>query len=104
MQNCTDEEVRLAVEQGNTFCLYVYTPMCGTCQVSSKILMVSLKLVPQLMEREMNIHFFPNLARQYEIESVPCLLLFKNGQLQDKIYAFQSVPYIYSVLTGLLND
>ena len=30
MQNCTDEEVKLAVEQGNTFCLYVYTPMCGT--------------------------------------------------------------------------
>ena len=104
MQNCTDEEVKLAVEQGNTFCLYVYTPMCGTCQVASKILMVSLELVPQLMARKMNINFFPDLAKQYEIESVPCLLLFKNGQFQEKIYAFQSVPYIYSVLKGLLND
>ena len=104
MQNCTDEEVKLAVEQGNTFRLYVYTPMCGTCQVASKILMVSLELVPQLMARKMNINFFPDLAKQYEIESVPCLFLFKNGQFQEKIYAFQSVPYIYSVLKGLLND
>jgi thioredoxin 1 len=104
MQNCTDEEVKLAVEQGNTFCLYVYTPMCGTCQVASKILMVSLELVPQLMARKMNINFFPDLAKRYEIESVPCLLLFKNGQFQEKIYAFQSVPYIYSVVKGLLND
>ena len=46
----------------------------------------------------MNINFFPEIAKQYEIESVPCLLLFKKGSLQNKIYAFQSVPYIYGLL------
>ena len=51
MQEWTEAEVKLAVEQGKTFCLYVYTPMCGTCQVASKILTVSFELVPQLMAR-----------------------------------------------------
>jgi thioredoxin 1 len=101
MKDWTDTEVKLAVDQGNIFCLYVYTPMCGTCQVASKMLTVSLELLPKLMSGKMNINFFPNIAEQYEIESVPCLLLFKEGQLLNKIYAFQSVPYVYSLLKEL---
>lgn len=101
MQEWTETEVNLALDQGGTFCLYVYTPMCGTCQVASKILTVSLELVPQLLVGKMNINFFPDMARQYEIESVPCLLIFEQGKLLNKIYAFQSVPYIYSLLKKL---
>ena len=101
MQEWTEVEVRHAIDQDRTFCLYMYTPMCGTCQVASKILTVSLELVQQLEAGKMNINFFPDLAREYEIESVPCLLIFKNGSLHNKIYAFQSVPYIYSLLKEL---
>ena len=101
MQEWTETKVNLTLDQGSTFCLYVYTPMCGTCQVASKILTVSLELVPQLLVGKMNINFFPDMARQYEIESVPCLLIFEQGKLLNKIYAFQSVPYIYSLLKKL---
>ncbi len=101
MQEWTEAEMKLAVDQGKTFCLYVYTPMCGTCQVASKILTVSLDLLPQLEVGKMNINFFPEVARQYEIESVPCLLIFNKGSLRNKIYAFQSVPYIYGLLKNL---
>lgn len=104
MQDWTETDVKLAVEQGSTFCLYVYTPMCGTCQVASKILTVSLELVPQLLVGKMNINFFPNMAMQYAIESVPCLLIFKQGKLLSKVYAFQSVPYIYNLLKNILNN
>lgn len=101
MQEWTETKVNLILDQGSTFCLYVYTPMCGTCQVASKILTISLELVPQLLVGKMNINFFPDIARQYEIESVPCLLIFEQGILLNKIYAFQSVPYIYSLLKKL---
>ena len=104
MQEWTETEVQLAVDQGKTFCLYVYTPMCGTCQVASKILTVSIELVPQLLVGKMNLNFFPDMAVKYEIESVPCLLIFKEGKWINKVYAFQSVPYIYNLLKNLLND
>lgn len=103
MQDWMDKDVQVAVEQNKTFCLYVYTPMCGTCQVASKMLTVSLELLPQLLVGKMNLNFFPNIAKHYEIESVPCLLMFKEGQLRDKMYAFQSVPYVYSVLQQLAS-
>lgn len=44
------------------------------------------------------MNYVQTIAESYEIESVPCLLLFKEGQLRKKIYAFQSVPYLYGVL------
>lgn len=103
MNEWTDMEVKQAADLHSTFCLYVYTPMCGTCQVASKILTVSLELVPTALVGKMNLNFFPNMAKQFEIESVPCLLIFKDGQLLNKIYAFQSVPYIYSLLKSLQN-
>lgn len=103
MQEWTETEVKLAVDQGSTFCLYLYTPMCGTCQVASKILTVSLELFPQLLIGQMNLNFSPNIAIQYEIESVPCLLIFKEGKITNKTYAFHSVPYIYDLLKNVTN-
>ncbi|MFE4427531.1 thioredoxin family protein [Peribacillus butanolivorans] len=98
MQEMKEEDCRLAVEEGETFCLYLYTPLCGTCQVASRMLTISLELFPDLKAGKMNMNYVQTIAESYEIESVPCLLLFKEGQLWKKIYAFQSVPYLYGVL------
>lgn len=93
-----DEELELAIEDKRNFCLYLYTPLCGTCQVASRMLTVTLELVPGLTAGKMNMNYVRFLAERYEIESVPCLLIFKEGEVQDKIYAFQSVPYLYGLL------
>ncbi|WP_285768368.1 thioredoxin family protein [Peribacillus sp. SI8-4] len=98
MQEWNEEACRVAIENGETFCLYLYTPLCGTCQVASKMLEISLQLFPEMMAGKMNMNYVQTMAETYEIESVPCLLLFKEGQLDKKIYAFQSVPYLYGLL------
>ncbi|MFB5282965.1 thioredoxin family protein [Peribacillus sp. Hz7] len=104
MQDWTETDVQAAARQGDTFCVYAYTPMCGTCQVASKMLTVALELVPQLTIGKMNVNFFPSIAKHCEIESVPCLLLYKEGKLIQKIYAFQSVPYLYTTLKEFLDN
>ncbi|MGE7876135.1 thioredoxin family protein [Peribacillus muralis] len=101
MQEWKEEACNLAIENGETFCLYLYTPLCGTCQVASKMLDISLQLFPEMMAGKMNMNYVQGMAETYEIESVPCLLLFKGGQLHEKIYAFQSVPYLYGLLKEL---
>lgn len=98
MEEWTEEEFTRAVDEGNTFSLYLYTPLCGTCQVASRMLTISLELFPEMKAGKMNMNYVQTLAEQYEIESVPCLLLFKDGKLTKKIYAFQSVPYLYGLL------
>jgi thioredoxin-like negative regulator of GroEL len=44
---------------------------------------------------KVNLNFYPEMAKQFEVESVPCLLLIKDGDVIDQIYAFQSVPFLY---------
>ncbi|OLN22589.1 thiol reductase thioredoxin [Domibacillus antri] len=75
--------------------LYAYTPMCGTCQVAGRMLDVVEAMNIDVPLERINLNYYEDLAREFEIESVPCLLLFSNGKLKKKIYAFQSVPYIY---------
>ncbi len=77
---------------------YLYTPMCGTCQVASKMLEVVEALLPNVQIGKANLNYTENLAIEQQIESVPCLLIAENGQIRDKIYAFQSVPHLYGRL------
>ncbi|PLT33974.1 thioredoxin family protein [Bacillus sp. V5-8f] len=102
MQEWTDQELQVAIQWKRTFCLYLYTPMCGTCQVASRMLSIVLEMLPDLTCGQMNINFARTIPAKYEIESVPCLLIFKEGQLERKIYAFQSVPFLYETLKELV--
>ncbi|MDF2558137.1 MAG: thioredoxin family protein [Bacillales bacterium] len=78
--------------------IYVYIPMCGTCKVASKMIQVLRELRPNFLIEEYNLNFHKNLAEKYYIESVPCLLIFEENQLREKIYTFNSVPYLIEKL------
>ena len=80
---------------------YLYAPMCGTCQVASRMLEVVQELVPDLPMGKANLNYVQEIASLYQVESVPCLLITQNGQLKEKIYAFQSVPYLYGKLKSV---
>jgi hypothetical protein len=42
----------------------------------------------------MNLNFYPDLAREFEIESVPCLVFVEAGEVIETLYAFHSVPFL----------
>lgn len=77
---------------------YLYTPFCGTCQIASKMLEVIVELLPEVSFGKANLNYLPNLAKEYQIESVPCLLIFEDNELTDKIYAFHSIPHLLRCL------
>ncbi|MFB6467508.1 thioredoxin family protein [Cytobacillus sp. Hz8] len=84
--------------------LYLYTPLCGTCKIAGKILEVVEQLLPNEQFRKMNLNFIPEYAKEWSIESVPCLLIFQNGKILERIYAFHSVPHLYEKLQGLVKS
>jgi thioredoxin 1 len=95
MRNLSQDEIKTNQQDEPAFALYFYTPLCGTCQVASKMLGVVEQLKTGYSFGKADLNFMPEMAEQFSIESVPCLLLFQNGQVKEKIYAFHSVPYIY---------
>ncbi|MEK3991880.1 MULTISPECIES: thioredoxin family protein [Robertmurraya] len=94
-----NREILFSAEETNF--LYLYTPLCGTCQVAGKMLSVVEQLLPQYNWLKADLNFVPALAEQYSIESVPCLLVIRKNKLVKKIYAFQSVPFLYESLKSL---
>jgi len=81
------------LEKKSTGLIYFYTPLCGTCQLASKMLQVVEELVDTPMGK-MNLNFHPQLAKDLAIESVPCLLIVRDGKVVEMLYAFHSVPYL----------
>lgn len=82
--------------------LYVYTPMCGTCQVASKMLSVCEEMLQQPIP-QLNANYSPELMADEQIESVPCLLIKNEHGTYSKVYAFQSVPYLLELMRDV-ND
>ena len=60
MQEWNEKELNEAIQQDKTVCLYLYTPMCGTCQVASKMLTVALELYPSLKSGKLNMNYSPS--------------------------------------------
>src|SRR4051794_25736300 len=93
MREWNKDEFSSFIESESTGAVYFYTPLCGTCQVASRM----LDVVKELLEVEMgkmNLNFHPDLGKVFTIESVPCLMFIKNGQVIEMMYAFHSVPYL----------
>lgn len=94
MKEWTSEEASAFLQEAETGLLYFYTPLCGTCQVASRMLEVVTAMNPHVEIGKINLNYAPALAEVFAIESVPCLVFIKEGRAIDSIYAFRSVPYL----------
>ncbi|HZG69976.1 MAG TPA: thioredoxin family protein [Chondromyces sp.] len=92
------ENVSSIISSKDQVAVYAYTPMCGTCQVAGKMVDVIEQILKGWTIVKIDLNYYEPIAVKYEVESVPCLLIFKDGVLQDRIYAFQSVPHLYEKL------
>ena len=102
MQEWSREMINEAIAGEQVSLIYLYTPLCGTCQVAGKMLAVINELLPSLLIGKIDLNYMPDLAEKWEIESVPCLLIFKMGRLEEKVYAFQSVPFLLNKIKSFI--
>ncbi|WP_413307442.1 thioredoxin family protein [Bacillus sp. 1P10SD] len=91
------------LERKSTGLVYFYTPLCGTCQLASKMLQVVEQLV-EIDMGKMNLNFYPELAMDLEIESVPCLIFVRDGLITETLYAFHSVPFLLDKINLFVKE
>ncbi|OCA87630.1 thiol reductase thioredoxin [Bacillus sp. FJAT-27225] len=102
MKNWTSADFTAFLDEGRTGLAYFYTPICGTCQVASRMLEVIQAMNPNLEAGKIDLNYATELAEEYEIMSVPCLFFIKEGKVADSIYAFHSVPYLLEKINTVL--
>lgn len=99
MEEWNKQQWQAIAQSNDKTAFYLYTPMCGTCAVASKMMDVLEQLLPHIPMGKANVNYMEQFAYEEKIESVPCLLITEEGRIVEKIYAFQSVPFLYELLS-----
>ena len=80
-----------------------YATWCGPCQMMAPILeQVGASLRDRLQVVKIDTDKYPNLASKYQIEALPTLVLFKNGQPAEKIEGVHQAPQLIQHLSTLV--
>ncbi|BAZ44084.1 thioredoxin [Chondrocystis sp. NIES-4102] len=80
-----------------------YATWCGPCQMMSPILeQVGANLRDRLQVVKIDTDKYPKLATKYQIEALPTLVLFKNGQPAERIEGVLQAPQLIQHLSNLV--
>ncbi len=80
-----------------------YAPWCGPCQMMAKILAdVSAQMKHQVRVVKINTDNYPTLATEHQIQSLPTLVLFKQGQPVERIEGVVPANQLIQRLQALL--
>ncbi|PYZ99179.1 thiol reductase thioredoxin [Alteribacter lacisalsi] len=87
------------IKQNRRTVVFVHTAMCGTCRLAERFLTIVEPMFENVTVVKADISFFPALAGEHKIESVPCVLYFIDGNRVDRQYAVHSVSYLYDTFS-----
>ncbi|RPF57534.1 thioredoxin [Abyssicoccus albus] len=85
--------------QSNSTCfIFGYTSMCGTCQMAERMLNIALDVrdVPII---KVNLNYVPQWTQSKEIQSVPILMRFENGEYVEFMTKMEGVVNIVNFLS-----
>ncbi len=82
-----------------------YATWCGPCQMMSPILQqVQTQMGQQIQVVKIDSDQYPQLASQYQVQSLPTLILFKNRQPVDRVEGVIPADALIQRLTTLLSE
>ena len=80
-----------------------YATWCGPCQMMAPILeQVNAQLKGQLKVVKIDTDRYPQLASQYQIQALPTLALFQQGQPAQRLEGMRSVEQLVQELRPYL--
>jgi thioredoxin 1 len=80
-----------------------WAPWCGPCHMVAPIIEeLSRDYAGKILFGKLNVDENPQVGMQYEIMSIPTLLVFKNGKLADKIIGALSKQMLEPKITRYL--
>ncbi|WP_079710907.1 thioredoxin family protein [Paraliobacillus ryukyuensis] len=78
---------------------FIHSPFCGTCHLARQILVKIEEEAGKNLFNEMNAALFPAFMQNKKIESVPCLFTISMNGEEQRIYSFEKMAQLSSVLT-----
>lgn len=77
---------------------------CGPCMVMAPLVeSIARKYTGKLKVAKVNVDNNADIARRYEVRSIPTLLFLKRGELEDRIVGRITAEELEERITGLLH-
>ena len=85
-----DNEYKNIVESNKKVVIDCYAPWCGPCKMISPILDKISEEYKDTIFVKINVDDAEEITTEYQIMSIPTILVFENGKLKDKVVGFRS--------------
>ena len=80
-----------------------WAPWCAPCHILHRILQTVAPAYTKISFGRINTQNYPEAAEKYGIYGLPTLLLFKNGQIVDRIVGVVSKNYLVESFNRLMQ-
>ena len=90
-----DSEV---LKSDKTVLLDFWAAWCGPCRMLSPVVDEIAEEMPEIKVGKVNVDEQPELAQQFQVMSIPTLLVFKNGSLNNQAVGVQPKASIKNML------
>jgi thioredoxin 1 len=75
-----------------------WAPWCGPCKMIGPVVEKLSRELTGVKVGKVNVDDARDLAVQYEINSIPALLVFKGGKVVDRAIGFQNEPALRALV------
>jgi len=84
--NVTDADIEQHTKKYQTIVIDCWAPWCGPCRMVGPIIEeLSREMQGKIVFGKLNVDENPETSAKHQIMSIPTLLVFKNGNLVDRI-------------------
>ena len=94
----TDADVQDTIQGNDLVLVDIWAPWCGPCLALAPVLEEVAKENPNIVVAKLNQDENPGTAQNYGVMGLPTMLLFKNGELVDRLMGNQPKPAIINKL------
>ena len=77
-----------------------YATWCGPCKMVAPVLEEIAEEHPEYLIAKVNVDEEPELAREFQITSIPAIFVIREGEIADKVVGYRNKEF----LIGMLED